>query len=105
MSIAELKARGPFSSRVAAMNFTRLRSAPAAISRGTSVSSMSSSPDQISTSPWGAGVPSGHTPPREITAAYSIASVVFPVPGAPARMCNLPRASQYDQSQSIALGA
>ena len=84
---------------------TRDRSAPAATRRGTSVSAGSSSLDQIKALPGVAHFsPSGHRPPVVIVAIRLSSRVVFPVPPAPAKMCNFPCANQPGQSQRMATG-
>ena len=105
MSRAGSNERAFPSCRTAVTKSTRERSASAAMRRGTSVSDGSSSPDQITTRP---GVeqrePSGQTPLLVTVAANDSAMVVFPVPGAPPRMCGFPFANQPRQSHEIGSG-
>ena len=72
------------------------------------MSAGSSSPLHISTFPappaTRLGMPSGHRPPWVTVAASAMAMVVLPCPGAPAKMCSLPRANQLGQSQRIGSG-
>lgn len=76
-------------------------SAPAAMSRGTIVSSASSSADRISTFPISQGVPSGNDPPVVIIADKYAINCDFPRPGSPAISEIFPLANLFFQSQFI----
>ena len=94
----------PLPSLLSPMKWQRVKSAPLAASLGVRVSLGSSSPLHISTLPARARWWSGHTPPMLTVAANAIARVVFPCPGAPAKICSLPAASHSFHSHLIGFG-
>ena len=101
MSVAGSNCRAPSRSTEPITKWTRRGSPPAAKNLGNSVSAGSSSSDHTSTCPGAHFVPSGHRPPAVTTAANVSAMVLLPVPGAPANICSLPRASQPSHGHLI----